>query len=35
VAAVDRGLAEGQGWDIDAAVAAGLADPADPNADRQ
>jgi hypothetical protein len=26
-AAFDRGLAEGQGWDIDRAVAAGLADP--------
>jgi len=23
----DRGLADGQGWDIDSAVTAGLADP--------
>jgi hypothetical protein len=27
------GLAEGQAWDIDRAVAAGLASPADPDAD--
>jgi hypothetical protein len=32
-AAFDRGLTEGQTWDIDSAVAAGLADPADPDAD--
>jgi len=32
-AAFDRGLAEGRAWDIDRAVAAGLADPADPGAD--
>jgi predicted ATPase len=32
-AAFDRGLAEGQAWDIDSAVAAGLANPADPDAD--
>jgi predicted ATPase len=32
-AAFDRGLAEGQAWDIDHAVAAGLANPADPDAD--
>ena len=30
-AAFDRGLAEGQGWDIDRAVAVGLADPASPD----
>lgn len=29
----DRGLAEGQAWDIDHAVAAGLADRADLDAD--
>jgi len=34
-AAFDRGLAEGQDWDIDRAVAAGLADPADPDADHE
>jgi hypothetical protein len=32
-AAFDRGLAEGQAWDIDSAVTAGLANPADPDAD--
>ena len=32
-AAFDRGLAEGQAWDIDRAVAAGLANPAGPDAD--
>ncbi len=31
-AAFDRGLAEGQTWDIDSAVAAGLASQADPDA---
>jgi predicted ATPase len=31
-AAFDRGLAEGQAWDIDSAVAAGLASPAGPAA---
>jgi hypothetical protein len=30
-AAFDRGLAEGQAWTIDRAVAAGLADEADPD----
>jgi hypothetical protein len=28
----DRGLADGQAWDIDSAVAAGLANPAGPDA---
>ena len=32
-AAFDRGLTEGQAWDIDRAVAAGLANPAGPDAD--
>ena len=32
-ATFDRGLAEGQAWNIDSAVAAGLANPADPDAD--
>ena len=32
-AAFDRGLAEGQAWDIDRAVAAGLANPDGPDAD--
>ena len=32
-AAFDRGLAEGQAWDIDSTVATGLANPADPDAD--
>jgi hypothetical protein len=32
-AAFDRGLAEGQAWDMDSAVAAGLANPAEPDAD--
>jgi hypothetical protein len=32
-AAFDRGLSEGQAWDIDRAVAAGLANPADPETD--
>ena len=32
-AGFDRGLAEGQAWGIDRAVAAGLANPADPDAD--
>jgi hypothetical protein len=32
-AAFDRGLAEGQAWDIDSAVAAGLASQAGPDAD--
>ena len=31
-AAFDQGLAEGQAWDIDSAVAAGLANPADQDA---
>jgi hypothetical protein len=31
-AAFDRGLAEGQAWDVDSAVAAGLADPGGPDA---
>jgi hypothetical protein len=30
--AFDRGVAEGQAWDIDRAVAAGLAVPAEPDA---
>ena len=32
-AAFDQGLAEGQAWDIDSAVAAGLANPADLDTD--
>jgi hypothetical protein len=32
-AAFDRGVAEGQAWTIDQAVAAGLASAADPDAD--
>jgi hypothetical protein len=32
-AVFDRGLSEGQAWDTDRAVAAGLANPADPDAD--
>jgi predicted ATPase len=32
-AVFDRGLADGQAWDTDSAVAAGLANPADPDAD--
>ena len=32
-AAFDRGLSEGQAWDTDSAVAAGLASPADPDTD--
>jgi hypothetical protein len=31
-AALDRGVAEGQGWTIDTAVAAGLTAAADPDA---
>jgi tetratricopeptide (TPR) repeat protein len=34
-AAFDRGVAEGQAWDIDSAVAAGLANPDGPDADLQ
>ena len=33
LAAFDRGMAEGQAWTIDQAVAAGLASAADPDAD--
>jgi hypothetical protein len=32
-AAFDRGVAEGQAWTIDGAVAAGLASAADPDTD--